>query len=56
MNKYTPLKITIISIIVSAFWVIRFTDARQSLYIVIVLNMIGYLLMLKEYKYEAKKC
>lgn len=57
MNKNTPIQLTIIGIIVSTLWAIMFMDARKALYVVVILNMIGYILMYREYKQqEVKKC
>lgn len=57
MNKDTPMKLTFLSIIISSLWIIRFTDIMRALYIVVILNMIGYILMFREYKQqEAREC
>lgn len=57
MNKDTPMKLTFLSIIISSLWIVRFTDIMRALYIVVILNMIGYILMFREYKQqEAREC
>ena len=47
-NEY--MFITIMCLLMSILWVSRYTQSREAMFVVIAINMIGYILMIRDYK------